>query len=613
VERLVELLERDRQAARTRRFEADETRALVSGFELALTEVLEAWWERVRQLDREFREYSTVGSPRQDEKKAAARKRAYYEITQDPDKAYTLNFLATRGLLPAYQFPVDTFSLDPGVDDTPTLYRPSAIAIEEFAPGNFVYANGHKLRSIRVLFPGGPGRVGVPLAGTDAETSGRLHGFHFCDTCDQAAEAPRNACPRCGAPLGGAVETLFVEAFEAEESLRIGSDEESRQRQYHVRRENLLVEPGQRAKLYRLPLFPIEHLRLAEVLVTNWGRAETKTAEGRRFWLCPDCGRHLPHEPTEAAQVKAWRENHARFCSGEPLRLVLGYKFETDCLVLNLPSRADASRVGRHYVSPTAATMAEALVAGASDLLELETNEITAFPLRPLSGKAGEQIVFYETVPGGAGYLEELARRLPDVASAAMERLFGHRCSQACYLCLKHYRNQRWHGILDKNRVADLLLVLSRLDPVEPVEEPFGRGAGALDAMLDERQREATADAVHDHGGRYRKGFIEEPFARALAGVSDLPKADREFEIREQDRVVTVPDFAWPDRKLAVYCDGFAFHGTPETLALDAAKRNLLQSRGWVVLTYWGRTILKDPESCARQVAQIYRQRTGSL
>jgi hypothetical protein len=615
VDKLVRLLQRDRDSRRLAGFDEEETRTFVEGFERALTAVLEGWWERVRQLDREFREYSTVGSPRQDEKKAAARKRAYYEITQDPEKAYTLNYLATRGLLPAYQFPVDTFSLDPGVDDTPTLYRPSAIAIEEFAPGNYVYANGHKLRSIRVLFPGGPGTGARPLGRTDAETSGRLHGFHFCETCDQAAEAPRNTCPRCGSPLGGAVDTLFVEAFEAEESLRIGSDEESRQRQYHVRRENLLVNPDQRAKLYRFPLFPVEHLRLAEVLVTNWGRAESKTAEGRRFWLCPDCGRHLPYEltdPAHAAQVKAWRENHARFCSGEPLPLVLGYKFETDCLVLNLPSRADANWVGRHFVSPTAATMAEALVAGASDLLELETNEITAFPLRHLSGKAGEQIVFYETVPGGAGYLEELARRLPQVAAAAIERLFGHRCSKACYLCLKHYGNQRWHNVLDKNRVADVLLVLSHLDPVEPLEEPFGRGPGALESMLEDRQREAAAEAEKDQGGRYRKGFIEEPLARALAGIPGLPTPNRDFEIRDQDRVVTVPDFAWPDVKLAVYCDGFAVHGNPETLSLDATKRNLLQSRGWVVLTYWGRTILKEPEACARQVAQVYRQRVGA-
>ena len=220
----------DREAGRTDRYDRPEAQRLVSGFREDLGTALEKWWQRVAQLDREFREYSTVGSPRQDEKKAAARKRAYFEITQDPERAYTLNYLSMQGLLPAYQFPVDTFSLDPGVPDTPTLYRPSSIAIEEFAPGNFVYANGHKLRSIRVLFAGGPGGTEGRPARTDAEASGRLQAFHFCERCEEAVEETRNACPRCGADLPTAVDAVFVDAFEAEESLRIGADEEARQR-----------------------------------------------------------------------------------------------------------------------------------------------------------------------------------------------------------------------------------------------------------------------------------------------------------------------------------------------------------------------------------------------
>jgi very-short-patch-repair endonuclease len=72
---------------------------------------------------------------------------------------------------------------------------------------------------------------------------------------------------------------------------------------------------------------------------------------------------------------------------------------------------------------------------------------------------------------------------------------------------------------------------------------------------------------------------------------------------------VTVPDFAWEDVKLAVYCDGFAVHGNRDTLELDASKRNWLQSRGWVVLTYWGRTVLKDPDACAAQIGEVYFSR----
>jgi very-short-patch-repair endonuclease len=70
-----------------------------------------------------------------------------------------------------------------------------------------------------------------------------------------------------------------------------------------------------------------------------------------------------------------------------------------------------------------------------------------------------------------------------------------------------------------------------------------------------------------------------------------------------------VPDFTWPDAKVAVFCDGYAYHGDPATLELDARMRIWLQSRGWLVLVFWGRTILKDPVKCAAEIAQVYRQR----
>ncbi|ROR02912.1 DEAD/DEAH box helicase [Desulfosoma caldarium] len=609
VKRLAAVFDPDRREGRTKRYGNTDAETILDRFEDDLIGVFEGWWQRVRQLDREFREYSQVGSPRQDERKAAARKRAYYEITQDPERAYTLNYLATRGLLPAYQFPLDTFSLDPGVADTPTLYRPSAMALEEFAPGNYVYANGHKLRSIRVLFSGGPGSVAGTPGRTDAETSGRLQAFHFCEQCEEAVEAGKNRCPRCQASLPEATDVVFVDAFEAEENLKISAEEESRQRQNHERRENLLAGSGSRWRIYPYLLTPVELVNLAGVLVTNWGRLEGKTGRGSKFWLCPDCGRHLPHDPSDperAKQVQDWRTYHRRFCSGEPAPLVLAYQFETDCLILTVPSRGDVQTIGRSSLSPSLVTLAEALLIGAGHLLELEPGELAAFVRKRPQSAVGEQIVFYETVPGGAGYLEEMAARLPAVAQAALERLFGHTCAKACYLCLKRYSNQRWHPFFDKDQIRDLLLILSKQEPVVPQDAQPGTGLEVLENMLAAKQSGADS-AVKG----YTKGEIEEPLRAALETIAELPLPEREHEVRdEQGRLVTVPDFAWPDVKLAVYCDGFAIHGNPETLELDARKRNFLQTRGWIVLTYWGRTILKDPTACAQQVAAVYRQRS---
>jgi hypothetical protein len=401
---------------------------------------------------------------------------------------------------------------------------------------------------------------------------------------------------------------VFVDAFEAEESLRISSEEESRQRQIHERRESLLSGSGSRCRVYPYPLTPVELISLAEILVTNWGRLDGKTGRGNRFWLCPDCGRHLSHDPAEperAKQVQEWRNAHARICSGEPASLVLAYKFETDSLALSVPSREDVQTIGRSSLSPMLVTLAEALLIGAGSVLQLEPGELSAFVRKRPEAAAGEQIVFYETVPGGAGYLEEMVARLPAVADAAMERLFGHACSKSCYLCLKRYGNQRWHPFCDKDAVRDLLLILSRQEPVSPQNAEPGGGLKTLGEML--AARGSGEDPAFK---RYPKGEIEEPLRAALEAIPDLPPAQRDLEVRDdQNRLVTVPDFAWPDVKLAVYCDGFAFHGNPETLELDAKKRNFLQSRGWAVLTYWGRTILKDPIACAQQIVAAYRER----
>lgn len=608
VQAILRVTEYDRKAGLVTRYGEEDVKALVDSFEEELTRALERWWRRVEQLDREFREYSKIGSPRQDEKKAAARKRAYYEITQDPERAYILiNYLATQQVLPAYQFPLDTFSLDPGVPDTPTIYRGAAIAIEEFAPGNFVYANGHKLRSIRVLYPGGPGKSGQ--ARSDAEASGRLEAFHFCSQCDEAVESGRNTCPRCNAVLGEAVDVVFVDAFEAEENLRITSEEESRQRLIFDRREYLIAGSELQCRLYPYPLHPVELLSLAEILITNWGPLETKLGEGRRFWLCPDCGRHLPYEPKDPAhakQVQEWRRHHARFCRGEPGPLVLAHRFQADCLILNVPGREDARAIGRHTLSPTVVTLAEALRAGAGRLLQLEPEELGVFVRRPVSGSPIEQTVFYETVPGGAGYLEEMAERLPEVASAAQETLYQHDCVKACYLCLKHYRNQQWHPLFDKNLVRDILLELASLDPVVPQPAPYGESRQRLAEML-----EARARGSDETFRRYPKGEIEEMLRAALErlGIDDF---QRDFEIHDGDQLLTVPDFAWLELKVAVFCDGYAYHGDPETLALDARKRNHLQLMGWLVLTFWGRTIWKNAEGCAREVQQALQARRKS-
>jgi hypothetical protein len=377
-----------------------------------------AWHDLIIRLHKEFQYYARIVPSRETEQKRKARLRAYGELTTDREKAFALTYLAEAGLLPSYQFPTDTFSLDPGVGDTPTLRRPAWIALFEFAPGNMVYANGHKLKSIRAFFEGGA-RSGSGDRGADQ--SGRVEPFCFCDNCGFASRETVNNCPHCGAGMPRRGVVALIDSFEAEENTQITSAEDSRQRLNFERREHLLEDTEGAANIYPYEFVTLEFRPRASLLVTNWGRQARWGGQGEQFELCPDCGRHRPHGLTEKL-IQRWDENHHRICNGNPRDYVLGYPFSADVLMFPVPARLVPAQDddGRAFCR----TLGKALVVGAQEVLEIEADEIAYFAHK--DGAGGWTMIFYETAPGGAGYLEQLAGDLGRWTAAAQERLFGH-------------------------------------------------------------------------------------------------------------------------------------------------------------------------------------------
>jgi very-short-patch-repair endonuclease len=557
---------------------------------------VQRWHEQVKRLHQEFHEYARIVSTRESEQKRRARERGYRELTTDREKAFVLSYLAEAGVLPSYQFPTDTFSLDPGVGDTPTLRRPAWIALFEFAPGNMVYANGHKLKSIRAFFEGrrrsGPGEQG-------ADRAGRVERFCFCDLCGFAAKEVANNCPRCGHRISNLAEVALIDSFEAEENTQITSAEDSRQRLTFKREEHLMDIAEGEAKLYPYEFVTLEFRSHANLLVTNWGRQSRGRDQGEEFDLCPLCGRHRPHGMTEN-RLARWDEAHRGICSGEPRSFILGYEFFADVLILPLApgivpqDNDDAKAFCR--------TLGKALVVGAQERLEIEQDEIAYF--QHPDGAGGWTMVFYETAPGGAGYLEQLAQNLPAWTQAAHDRLFKHDCERACYRCLKTARNQFDHASLNKELIRSVIFQLS---VVQTIAAPrTGRTGDARVLSVDwlhqldvERQVQPTSDTA-----------IEKALLLAIREGGRLAEPVSQFEVSDgAGKLLTIPDFAYPDRRIAIYCDGFAYHGNRETLESDARKRNLLQAMGWTVLTFWGRQILRDPAACEGQIWQCYQFR----
>lgn len=74
-----------------------------------------------------------------------------------------------------------------------------------------------------------------------------------------------------------------------------------------------------------------------------------------------------------------------------------------------------------------------------------------------ISGKAKFLKTFMHSLSSGAGYAVAVASVMPEVLERAEALLQGCDCENACYNCLKHYRNQNVHGMLDRFAALDLL------------------------------------------------------------------------------------------------------------------------------------------------------------
>ena len=134
-----------------------------------------------------------------------------------------------------------------------------------------------------------------------------------------------------------------------------------------------------------------------------------------------------------------------------PVALDTERRVETLRLLFPWPGAAEQ----HDRVRAWAWTLGYALLAGAERLFALSARdfEVLFEDLHSRPGLDGEPIhegvlTVIDPNLGGSGYLERFARRLPEVAAAALHHLDHEGCESACYRCLKSYDNQRHHDVL---------------------------------------------------------------------------------------------------------------------------------------------------------------------
>lgn len=97
-------------------------------------------------------------------------------------------------------------------------------------------------------------------------------------------------------------------------------------------------------------------------------------------------------------------------------------------------------------------------------------------------------------------------------------------------------------------------------------------------------------------------GSVLESLCRLVLEDAELRPFETQRVIRVGKRRIARVDFAWPDERLVVEVDGFAFHADRASYRNDRRRTNELVLAGWRVLRFSWEDVVGSPDVVVDQV-----------
>jgi ATP-dependent helicase YprA (DUF1998 family) len=543
---------------------------IIARFVDALDRAFNRWRLEYSRLNDELDEINRL-MKREGHDPALNRRRAVIErkledMRQGEKDWYVYRYLGGEGFLPNYAFPRQATVVS-FYDVEDELARDPVIALNEYAPGNFIYYRGDRYEVTHA-------RPRMREMAPDVQP------LLICPACQAAylgEEAKRPAC-RCGKDLRGVHPTagLALPDMFGLRRARITADEEERLRLGYAISAH--YQPGGRMSTYAVQAAGRGRIHLAyehngRVLSVNAGsRQAEQEGESSGFTLCAKCHRWLMSQQAVQKHLDA-RDNDR--CSrhagpGDLLQsLHLYTDIQTDVLTLEVPLPEDIAeeRAKEFYT-----TLLHTWLQGVAVTLNLAENELGGFLAPDPSTPRRWRIILYETAEGGAGALASLTEpaRLGQVIARAREILHEGDpeggCERACYDCLLSFYNQLDHEQLDRHLVLPFLSSLAGL-----TVEPLTGAAGG--ASLEELETRCQSD--------FERQVLRAIHQRGLP----LPDAAQETLYAGDEPIATADFFYAP--KTVIFVDGSP-HYRDYVAAADDARRRRLKARGYRILAVTG-------------------------
>ncbi|MFL0239797.1 DEAD/DEAH box helicase [Mycobacterium sp. SMC-17] len=518
---------------------------------------------------------------------------------------YWISTLETFGLFPNYTLLDDSVTLavsvswmDPetqSYDDTSfELSRGSAAALRDFAPGSTFYANGFAIA------------IDAVDLGVEGEA---MRAWACCPDCGFIDEEASPAkCPRCEATgiadVGQRIPVVELTAVSSairreEATIDDVRDERTRERFDIVFAADIDGAGTSRTWYANDVGLGAKHIRGLTLRWLNIGKTHAPGTSrfisgdewnAAMFRLCSECGK------LDLATGSNSPREHRPWCSlrtaqnEKTVSIALGRKMVTEGLVMRLPIEWTVGADPFAIPSMTAALLLglQQHIGGAPDHLQVQ-------PIRdPDSG--ARALLIHDIVPGGTGYLAELAN--PEIVwtilRLALDVVAACPCQDdgklACDKCLLPFAS------LHQVKYTDRAYAENRLR--ELLGAPTTMTWNLKEEWPDTKSHESTLELEFRRVLEERLktlGATIEPFwtGSGIAWNFSLG-AGREWTLQPQQNISGCkPDFVLRSKKpgvppVAIFTDGFDFHAsiTNNRLWDDAEKRQNLRGQGYFVMAF---------------------------
>jgi superfamily II DNA/RNA helicase len=377
-----------------------------------------------------------------------------------------IELLANGGVLPKYGFPVDVATLTPGIksiqaskDAGIELSRDLSIALSEYAPGSQVVAAGRILTSVGVRRPANIDFGSIRWAAKTCETCGWSSHERAPADYDAAQNNLPNECSYCGSQITDPVRYFIEPRFGFIAKIDPNSaGSKIRPKKRSNARTYLSSSSDATAQWKNL---------FGDINTSISRDAQLLTLNNSKFDFCPSCGFASPIEKVRVRQkskaaVGHLNPNTEEDCKATRLTVTtFGHAYTTDVLRIRFKLKKIVECQCDDFGCQGAIQSAAAsIVASAIKTLGIATYDLNTAVNTPF-GNVEQQIMIFDTTPGGAGLAQSLDERFREICLGALAIVEG--CTEcktldtSCYACLRTYSNQSRHEHLTRIGAIEIL------------------------------------------------------------------------------------------------------------------------------------------------------------